>query len=282
MPSPLTFNLALRSAVPSSLVVEPAFTLLYEDNHQALKHLIDNKTPLPLQNVVQNPNFMSFILEKERGPKLEYDNLRPVLSAMRPWMLASTNGQKLMDFYRTLLRLQGKWAVAAAEMITFDIYVKLIQVLYIDRDDDKLLTHIHKHFPNAQNKIASFTISDRQQFNVLITTEKDRLAKQTWTAADALFSFKTSDHFLTQHSKLVATIEYYEKKLKELRDKTARRRREHIAKRMAARSLNEATVNRQMGMSGMVPHAPYVERSVEEYVNEMRERYFNFNGEPAL
>lgn len=274
----MTLTLPLRGRVSPTLTLDPIFSLLYEDNEKNLKHLIDNKAPLPLHDVVHNSEFMEYLLNKEPGPKVEYANLRPALTAMRAFLIMSPHGKKLLAFYKHLLQLQGRWAVAVAEMLTFNIYLKLTQVLYIDRDDKKLMAHIIKLVPDAAFKIATYTTGDRRQFSMMVKSEKDRLLKETRAAAENLFNLKVSNDFWNQHGKLVAAIEHSEKKLQESRERHARRKHERLQRVLAAQARNEATLSRQMGMAGMTPHLPHVENSVCEYTRELREDYFRFDG----
>jgi hypothetical protein len=220
---------------------------------------------------------MEYLMAKEPGPKLEYQNLRPALTALRGFLMVSPNGQKLMAFYKQLLQLQGRWAMAAAEMLAFDTYIKMVHVLFVDRDDPTLVAHMTKVVPIAAYKIAANSIPTRAHFDQILQAEKDRLHQATRAAAERLFDFKVSKDFWNQHGKLVTAIEHCEKKLKELREKTVRRKCEREEARRLAYERNEAMRHRQMGMAGMTPHSAQVERAVVQWVRESKEDYFSFN-----
>ncbi|EXJ77276.1 hypothetical protein A1O3_10434 [Capronia epimyces CBS 606.96] len=281
----MAFSLPVRVATPPSLVLDPIFSLLYEDNEASLAHFIDNKAPLPLNGVINDPRVMEYLLTREPGPKVEYKNLRPALAALRPFLSASPHGRKLMAFYKQLLQLQGRWAIAAAEMATFDLYVKFYQVLFIDHGDKKLVDHVVKMVPDAAYKIATYTTGNRDQFTTMAKAEKQRLVKNTRAAAQKLFDFKASKGFFQQHGKLVAAIERSEKQLKACREKAVRRRREAVERRAAALAAaqghNEATLTRQMGMAGMTPHVPQVENSVVDWTQEVSSACFAVEAEPG-
>lgn len=267
------FSLPVRVATPPSLTLDPIFSLLYEDNEASLTHFINNKAPLPLVGVTNDPTVMDYLLTKEPGPKVEYKNLRPALAALRPFLAANANGKKLMLFYKTLLQLQGRWAIAAAEMVTFDLYVKLYQSLFIDRDDKKLVDHIVKVIPDAAYKLATHTGGTREQFQKMIKSEKERLVTNTRAAAEKLFDFKVAKDFYIYHGKLVAAIEHSEKKLKACREKLIRRKREAAERRAAAiaaaQEHNEAFHDSQMGMAGAIPIEPHVESRLNDWTKQM-------------
>ncbi|KIV84122.1 hypothetical protein PV11_06095 [Exophiala sideris] len=271
-----SFNLPLRFMLPTSVTLDPVFALLYENKGPALTHLIVNKAPLPLKNVINNGPFMEYILNKESGPKVEYKNLRPALTAMRGFLIMSPTGKQLLDFYRQLLQLQARWAIAYAEQINFEIWKTITQALYIDRCDTQLETHICQYVPDAQTKIVTCTVGNRHQFDMMILGELGRLRNKTRDASDALHTFKSSPVLWTQHGKLVASIEHCEKKLAEIRQRSAVRKREQQARVNAACVRNGANLHRQMGMGGMTPNLPHVEEEVVDWVNDAKNEYFNF------
>lgn len=277
MSSTMTFTLPLRAMAPSSLTLDPVFSLLYEDNEKGLTRLLDNKSPLLRAEILRNKPFMEYLMTKEPGPKVEYQNLRPALTALRSFLIVSPQGKKLLEFYRHLLQLQGHWAIATAEMLAFDMYVKITQSVYIDRADDKLMSHITKLVPTAAEKLAKHGAFDHGQFDMILVEERARLGEASRDAAEKLFNLKVSQDFWGQHGKLVAAIEHSEKKLQEIREKTLRRKREHEARRRAAYASNEALRDRQMGMAGMTPHSPQVERAVVGWVKDVKDDYFSFN-----
>lgn len=263
--------------LPSSVTLDPIFSLLYENNKPALTHLINNKAPLPLKDVISNGPFMEYILSKETGPKVEYKNLRPALTAMRGFLIMSPTGKKLLEFYRQLLQLQARWAIAFAEQAAFEIWKTLTQVLYIDRHDTQLMAHITHYVPDAQHKIATCTVGNRDQFNMMVVGEQTRLRNKTREANHALHSFKSASAFWTEHGRLVAAIEHCEKKLKEIRHRNAQYKREQEVRVRAAYARNEANLRRQMGMAGMTPHPPNVGEQVVDWVTDVKNDYFNFS-----
>ncbi|EXJ83085.1 hypothetical protein A1O1_06703 [Capronia coronata CBS 617.96] len=281
----MAFSLPVRIATPPSLILDPIFSLLYEDNEASLTHFITNKSPLPLGGVINDPAVMDYLLSREPGPKVEYKNLRPALAVLRPFLSVSLYGKKLMAFYKQLLQLQGRWAIAAAEMVTFDVYVKFYITLFIDHSDKKLADHVFKVVPGAAYSIATYTAGSREQFNLMVKAEKERLIKNTRAAAAKLFDFKVSKDFFQQHGKLVAAIEHSEKKLKDCREKTIRRKREAAHRRAAmvaaAQERNEAALHRQMGMSGLTAHVPHVEDSVVDWTEEITKECFSSKEKPV-
>lgn len=277
MSSTTTFTLPLRVAVPKSLTLDPVFSLLYEDNKKALTQLVDYKTPLTVKDIIINEAFIDYVISKEPGPKVQYQNLRPALSAIRPFLTASPNGNKLMAFYKNLLQLQGRWIMASSEFLAFDMYFKLMLSIFMDQDDKKLMAHVTKMVSGAQKKVESLKNFDRNQFTMLMSSERERLQKVAHAAVEPLFHLKVSKDFWTQHGKLVAAIEHHEKKLLEIRERNARRKAEREARLRALRASNTANLSRQMGMAGKTPHLPHVEDSVCDYTKEVCNDYFSFN-----
>ncbi|KAI1626461.1 hypothetical protein EDD37DRAFT_348208 [Exophiala viscosa] len=271
------FNLPIRFMLPTSVTLDPVFSLLYEDNGPAVTHLIVNKAPLPLKHVINNGPFMEYILSKEAGPKIEYKNLRPALTAMRGFLIMSPTGKQLLDFYRQLLQLQARWAIALAEQIIFEIWKTITQALYIDRCDSQLETHIGQYVPDAKYKIDTCTVGNRNQFDMMIVGELGRLRNKTREAGEALHMFKSSPTFWTQHGKLVASIEHCEKKLAEVRRRNVLRKREQQARVNAAYARNGANLHRQMGRAGMTPQPPHVQEEVVDWVKDVKDDYFNHN-----
>ncbi|KIX05546.1 uncharacterized protein Z518_06418 [Rhinocladiella mackenziei CBS 650.93] len=267
MMSTTNLTLQLRPTVPSSITLDPLFTLLYEDNRKALTHLIDRKAPLPLNDVLENATFVEFVMSKEPGPKVEYQNIRPAFTALRAYLVLSPTGKKLMTFYKTLLQMQARWVIATVEVLTFDIYVKLTQVLYIDRDDKRLMAQMIKYVPDAAVRIATHTTGDRTAFNKSIFAQKKRLTSAVVTAAETLFNYKVSPEFVQNHGKLLVAIELGGKKVQAARENHVR----HQAKIHQARERNKAMDARQIGMAGMIPQLPRFEDSSLEYVNDMKD-----------
>ncbi|OQU98308.1 hypothetical protein CLAIMM_04113 [Cladophialophora immunda] len=167
--------------------------------------------------------------------------------------------------------------MATAQLVSFELYVKLTYALFISRDDKKLLDHFIKVIPGALSKVANYSNVDRASFDTLLNLEKNRLQEASFSAADSLFNFKVSKEFYHTHGKLLTAIEVHEAKLEELRERAARRKAERQARIQAAYTRNSATLNRQMGMAGMTPHHPQVEASVCQYTKEIRNEFFSFN-----
>ncbi|KIX96184.1 uncharacterized protein Z520_07962 [Fonsecaea multimorphosa CBS 102226] len=271
-----TLTLALRAAPPKSVTLDPYFTLLYEDNKKALLHFLHHKAALPVQDMLGTPRFVEYLLSKEPGPKVQYANLRPALSAIRSFLVSSHGGKKLLAFYKHLLQVQGRWLMAAAEFVGFELYVKLTRALFITRDDKQLLAHFMKVIPNALSKLANCSNVDRASFEAQVNVEKTRLQEASVAAADSLFNFKVSKEFYYTHGKLLTAMEVHEKKLQELRERAVRRKAERQARIQAAYARNSATLSRQMGMTGMTPHNPQVEASVFQYTKRIRDEFFSF------
>ncbi|EHY53351.1 hypothetical protein HRR83_003561 [Exophiala dermatitidis] len=281
----MSFSLPVRVAAPRTLCLDPIFSLLYEDNEASLTHFLKNQAPLPIKGIINNPTVMDYLLSREAGPKVEYKNLRPALAALRPFLSRSANGKTLLAFYRKLLQLQGRWVIAAAEMVTFDMYTKLYQALFIDRNDQRLLDHIVKVVPNAAQIIATKTTCTAEQFALMVQDEKERLAKDTRAAAEKLFDYKVTNEFFQQHGKLLASIEICEKQFKAARARLNRRRQEAMDRRAAglvtAYERNIATLPRQMGMAGMTPSTAEMEQSVIEWAQKAGRMCFNTPDIPA-
>ncbi|KAK5322376.1 hypothetical protein LTR93_005579 [Exophiala xenobiotica] len=272
-----TLTLPLRGVRPKSLTLDPIFTVLYENNEQALSQLVYNRAPLPLDAVVQNPAFLEYLMTKEPGPGIEYNKLRPAVASMRGYLVMSSYGKQLLGYYRHLLQYQATWIIAAAEQCAFEIWAKLIQALLIDRNDKQLLTSINKTIPDAAVALCTTGFINNQQFATLVVNEQTRLRKATQQACQRLYLFKTSTNFCNQHCKLVASIEHCEKKLQELRDRTAARKHQREESARTVSNQNGANIHRQMGMAGMTPHLPHVETSVVDWVKETKNDYFNFD-----
>ncbi|OAG37078.1 hypothetical protein AYO21_08726 [Fonsecaea monophora] len=273
-----TLTLPLRTAPSKSVTLDPYFTLLYEDNKRSLQHFLDNKAPLPGKIVLATPRFVEYLLSKEPGPKVQYENLRPALSAIRSFLVSSPGGKKLLAFYKHLLQLQGRWLMATAELVSFELYIKLTHNLFISRDDKKLMAHCIKVIPDALSKVANYSNVDRATFDTILNLEKNRLQEASSTAADILFNFKVSKDFYLTHGRLLTAIEVHEAKLEELRVRAARRKAERQARIQAAYARNSSPFSQQIGMVGMTPVHPHVEASISQYAQAIRDEFFSFNG----
>jgi hypothetical protein len=274
MSSTMTLTLPLRLTKPS-LSLDPTFALLYEDNESALKHFLDNKSPLPLKDVLKTTDFMEYLVGCEPGPKVQYQNLRPSLSALRGFLLSTDKGKTLLAFFKELLQIQGHWLIAAAEQHAFDLYCKLTQALLIDGDDEKLATHFIKMVPDAASKLA-FPLT-RSQFDMLVADEQARLRQVTREAALKLFHFKTATIFWNRYTSLLAAIDAAEQTLTAVRADAARRKHAHDARRKAAYARNSLQVHRQMGTPPAAPHTPQAEASIAEWVRGLKEGVLSFN-----
>ncbi|OAP55283.1 hypothetical protein AYL99_10256 [Fonsecaea erecta] len=274
-----TFTLPLRAAPAKSLTLDPYFTLLYEDNKTALHHFLHDKAPLPVKDILATPRFVEYVLSKEPGPKVQYENLRPALTAIRSFLLSSSGGKRLLAFYKHLLQIQGRWLIATAELVGFELYVKLTHALFISRDDKKLLAHFVEVIPDTVSKVADYSTLDKASFDSLFASEKSRLQEACFTATDGLFDFKVSRAFYHSHGKLLTAIEIHEAKLQELRERAERRRAERQARIQAAYARNSATVYRQMGMGARLTHTPHADASICEYTKRIFDEFLSFGGE---
>ncbi|KEF55223.1 uncharacterized protein A1O9_08877 [Exophiala aquamarina CBS 119918] len=274
----MTFTLPMRTSLKSpsnSVTLLPAFTLCYEDKPEALAHLLEKKTPLPLKNLFTNNEFMAYVITKEPGPSVQYENLRPALTALRPWLRVSANGSKLLTFYKDFLQLHGQWVVAAAELAGFEIHTQLMHALHLHRGDETLMAHLKKHIPQLASKLATTPspITNRAGWDASVKTTQDKLKSKAFSFAERLHALKTSDTFWTQHGRLLAAIELSEKKLRNLRAANAG----HTSHLGSARRRNDRVTVRQLGTSGTIPHPPHVEESIRDFTKEEKASYFNFN-----
>ncbi|KAJ9634000.1 uncharacterized protein PV06_08550 [Exophiala oligosperma] len=270
-----TFTLPFRKATTPSLTLDPCFKVLYENNKQNLTFFVTTKAPLPLSEVTKSKPFIGYLSTKEPGPVVEYDNMRTAIAAMRGYLMCTPHGVKMMDFYKDLLRLQGHWLIALAEQCAFDTWIKLTQALLIDRNDDALLESVTQTIPTAASNLCVSGFIDRYQFAQLVQHEQSRLRLQCHEAAEELYAFKTSKDFWNQHTKLVAMVEHCENKLREIRQRSARRKTQRIAKSRAAAEYNSDIFTRQMGMSARYfPQPPHVTRRVDNWMTETRNRCF--------
>jgi hypothetical protein len=270
----MTFTLPLRAPKASnSVTLLACFTLCYEGKPAALAHLLEKKTPLPLKDLFPNNEFMAYIISKEPGPSVQYENLRPALTALRSWLRVSANGRKLLTFYKDFLQLHGQWVVAAAEQEAFEIHTHLTHALYLNTGDQRLMAHLKKHVPDVAGKLAINPMGNRAEWDASIKATQEHLKQKTYAFAEHLHALKTSDAFWTQHGRLLAAIELSEKKLRNLRAREA----SHGSHLRTARRRNDRVTVRQMGTSGTVPHLPHVEDSVRDFTKEEKLSYFNFN-----
>jgi hypothetical protein len=277
MSAVMNFTLALRDALPcTSITLDPVFSLLYEDNKATLSHLVNLQKPLDLKQAFPNNKFMAWVTDNEPGPKVQYQNLRPALSAMKSWLQQSASGKDLIRFYRDFIQLHGKWALAAAQYVLFYIHCKLTQALYFGQGDAKLIAQITKYVPDAQDKINAVGKLDLEKFNLLVKNKKATLLAKAYDAGKELFDFKVTQTFCKQHAKLVGTIEATEKKMHQIRERNGRVTKLQ-QKRRALRQRNEANALRQMGATALSPQSSHVQTSVRQFVDEESNHYFDFN-----
>ncbi|KAL6247744.1 hypothetical protein RBB50_005092 [Rhinocladiella similis] len=281
MSTTTTFTLPFRKATPKSLTLDPCFKVLYENNKNTLSHFVSTKAPLPLQEVVSNGPFVGYLSTKEPGPVVEYQNMRIAIGAMRGNLISTPHGVKMLNFYKELLRLQGHWLIALAEQCAFDTWVKLTQTLLIDRNDEPLLKCVAKTIPSAASKLCTSGFIDHNQFTHLVKDEQARLRFKCHDAGEALYAFKTSKDFWNEHTKLVAMVEHCENKLREIRQRTAKRKTQRAARTRAAAEYNHDVLPRQMGMTGTPTQSPHIEQRMNNWMRETMHRCFNFNDNPA-
>ncbi|KIW09989.1 hypothetical protein PV08_11765 [Exophiala spinifera] len=272
-----TFTLPFRKANTKSLTLDPCFKVLYENNKETLTHFVTTLSPLPLKTIVSNGTFVGYLSTKEPGPLVEYNNMRTAIGAMRKIMMTTPHGVKMINFYKELLRLQGHWLLALAEQCAFHTYVKLTQALLIDRNDEALLKSVSKTIPETASKLCTTGFISRNQFTDLVMTEQSRLRFKCHEASEKLYDFKTSKDFWNQHTKLVAMIEHCENKLREIRKRSAKRKQQRIARARAAVEENSDSIHCQMGTVGEFPQPPHITAAYDNWMEETRLKYFNFN-----
>jgi len=278
----MTFSLPMRATPKSpsnSVTLLPTFTLCYEDKPKALIHLLETKTALPLKDLFTNNEFMAYVISKEPGPSVQYENLRPALTALRPWLRVSASGSKLLAFYKDFLQLHGQWVVAAAQQAGFEIHTQLMHALYLQKGgDEQLVAHLKKHIPDLANKLSTTDnpIPNRAEWDATVKTTLEKLKAKATSLAEHLHDLKTSSTFWTQHGRLLAAIELSETKLRNMRALNAG----HSTHMGSARRRNDRVTLRQLGTSGTVPHLPHFEESVRDFTKEEKASYFNFNSNP--
>ncbi|KAK5053262.1 hypothetical protein LTR84_002236 [Exophiala bonariae] len=274
---PMTFNLPLRlsSSNPSSSITNhPSFAFCYADKPAALTHFLEKKSPLAPKDLFANHEFMTYIMSKEEGPTVQYENLRPALTALRPWLRLSPNGRKLLNFYKDFLQLHGQWVMAATEQASYEIHIQLTIAVYLKRGrDQKLLAQMEKDLPGITVAIMNHQTPCPPNFEKCTQAKIAAMSQKTNELVRRLTDLKKSNEFKTQHSRLLATMALAEKKLEKMRSQ----RKSREAAQAALRRSNDSDNVRQLGTTGMVRHLPHVEESLREFTEEEKDTYFNFN-----
>ena len=276
-----TFNLALRTSPPKprpSLVDDPIFVMLYANNLANLRHVINNKTPLPRKAVLENAKLVEYVQSQEPGPAVQYENIRPALSAVRSFLVTSHQGKQLLSFFKKVLQVQGLYITTSAEVLAFEIFVKLYHSYFIAHNDQKLIDHVQKIVPEARYVSFTCTNADLTYFDMFVATERPRFHGACSTANDNILKMKCSKEFLYMHGRLLTTIEMHEAQLKKARDREIRRIAERRARAQAAFIQNGYGLNRQMGTAGLTAHTQHVEDSVVEFTRETRYEFFPSEG----
>ncbi|ETI20501.1 hypothetical protein G647_08538 [Cladophialophora carrionii CBS 160.54] len=264
---PLRQRVPLTPAKPSSLVDDPIFNLLYAGNETTLRHFLVDCHPLTRNDNLANV-YRYVKARGEPGPRVQYDHLPYSLSAMRNFLLGSSQGKQLLSFFKGVLQTQGGYIVTTAEMVAFDIFVKMTEALFIHCNDRQLREHVISIVPEAQYTMPTYTGHERQFFNMYAATMRQQLCDANAAATRNLLELKNSREFARRHRQLLKANELHESKLSEIRRRAAKRKAEHKARAQRARARNDAALNRQMGMAGLTSHTPHVERSVVEYVQD--------------
>ncbi|KAJ9613974.1 hypothetical protein H2200_002110 [Cladophialophora chaetospira] len=263
---------------PLSLVDDTIFKLLYAGNETNLRVFLSTRTPLD-----SNDNLSSLYRHVkdsgEPGPSIQYDNIPYSLSAMRKFLQDSVQGKQLLSYFAKLLRVQGGFMVKTAEMLAFDVYVKMVRALHINQNDKKLREHIINIVPEARYTITAYTAQEKEVFEFYAGMTRQHLQDAAAIATTELVQFKTSKEFPRRYRQLIKAHEVHESKLAEVRHRVAKKRGDRKAKIANARARNEAGQVRQMGMSGLTPHTAHVEQSVVGYVAQTANEFFPHFGE---
>jgi hypothetical protein len=270
---PLRQRVLPTAAKPSSLVDDPIFNLLYAGNETALRHFLQQWTPFTREDNLDNV-YRYVKARGEPGPRVQYDRIPYCLSAMRNFLQGSSHGKQLLSFFKGVLQIQGGFIVTTAEMVAFEIFVKMTEALLIYRNDNRLHEHVLSIVPEAQDFMPTYTVDDRQFFDMYAANMREQLRDANATAIGNLLELKNSKEFARKHRQLLKANELHESKLSDIRRRAAKRKAEHKARLQRARARNDAGLNRQMGMAGLTAHTPHVERSVVEYVQDTSDEFF--------
>ena len=268
----------LHSRPRPSVVDDPIFGMLFENNLANLIYVINNKTPLPRETLLRVTKLVEDCQSKEPGPLVQYANIRPALSAVRRYLVGSHAGKQLLAFFKKVLQTQGLYIAAATEVLGFEIFVRIYQGYFLGPTDQKLLEYVHKVFPEALLEKPTYTEIDCQWFDMWVSTERPRLHGAFRTAFNNVLKMKYSKEFAHMHSKLLSAIDLHEQQLMKARKKETERMAARQAKAGAVFIQNNTTLNRQMGTSGLTAHNQHTERSVMEFVRDSRDDFFPADG----
>jgi hypothetical protein len=269
---PAFIPLPAPSAAPTSLIEDPVFKVLYADNPTNLRHFLETQAALERADL---KDLFKYVESRgEPGARIQYANIPWMMKAMRPFLDTSGQGAKIIKYYREVLRIRGNYILTTAEMLAYEIVVKMTQALFIYGNDKQLRSHICRVVPEAQLLIRRYNEYEISFFNLSFNTQ--RLAHQHANAVAIrdLLNLKESEDFSRKHRQLLKANETHETKLRELRQRSAKRKAERKAKLQALRERNDAGLHRQMGMSGLTPLTLPVAEAVVDFVEGISTEYF--------
>ena len=257
---------------PKSLIHDSVFKAIYADNEKALTHFLTTKEALARGEL---GNLFNLVKKRgEPGPIVEYDNIPLLLSAMRNFLKGTVHGEKLVSYFREVVRIRGCYVVTTAEMLAYEIVYKMIKALFIFGNDQELWTHICKVVSEAPNLCSPYTPNEVAYFKMMATFKRQELEDANIAAVTQLVSLLQNKEFDRKHNQLIKANELHEFKLREIRKRMAKSKADHKAKVQAIRARNNAGLRRQMGMNGLTELNPHVSNAVVDYVEELSAEYF--------
>ena len=255
-----------------SLTDDPIFKNLYADNEATLRHFLETQDALHRDDLKDLFRFVE--ANGEPGVSVQYANIPVLLTAMKTFLGSSKDGQKLSTYFRGVLYTRGRYVVTTAELMAFDIVVKMTQALFVFDNDKQLYNHICMVIPEAPLLINRYTGHQLKFFDEFATENRKRLFDANADAITKLVALKTSKEFYRKLSQLYKAHEIHEAKLTDIRKRDALRKAERKLRAQATRARNEAGLPRQMGMHGLTPLTPQVGQVVVDYVEEVSEEFF--------
>jgi hypothetical protein len=270
------------SLLAPSFVDDQIFAILYKDNEDALRQLIDTKCPIPMEDLQKSANFIKFIEASEPIPSLDYEGIHENLSAMREYLLQTAHGRNLLTFYKQLLAVHGRYITAATEMYAFNTFAKISHSLFISKSDRRLIDHVTTLIPESRNGLLTLHPQEAHFFNIFLATDTKRTKAAYMTALANLLQMKRSKDFPGMQAQFTASFKLAQNAEKHAR---AQKMRDSINREARYRSVylrNLMSRERQMGMQGLTSHTDEVEQSVIEFVHEHKVMYMNFDGSEGV
>lgn len=118
----------------------PAYHLLYANDEACTVQFLLNGTPLAYKGFCSNTAYITAIKALEPGPCVDYDLLPQHIRTLRATFSYTSEYRTLDNCFDHLLSLHEAWKSSAMLYFAYEVYVQMVQGLFVTQSDPELLS----------------------------------------------------------------------------------------------------------------------------------------------